>query len=215
MASTKRSRRVLGLLDRYALVAFTAEVRRQAAYADLAASDLEDAIERQDADRMWSSIHVLLIAIGNVSKLLWPSEEKPGQRPRGLIMRAVLNVPEDSPLKARQFRDIWEHYDRYLDRWARLHRDEPAEAEFIGPTSRFPDSERFMRLFGPDTWTVELDGKVYHIRPALEAVRRLREVAEVDGYELASGVFDLDKVERGVKAKINDLKARRRRRPTA
>jgi hypothetical protein len=36
-----------------------------------------------------------------------------------------------------------------------------------------------MRLFAPDTWTVELDGKVYHLRPALDALRRMRQVAEV------------------------------------
>lgn len=152
-----RSRRVLGALDRYALVAFVAEARRQSAYAELAASDLEDAVQRQDPDRLWSSIHSLLVAIGNVSKLLWPYEASPGQNPRGLIMRAVLNVPKDSPLKAREFPDIWEHYDSYLDRWVLLDRDDPAESEFIGPTSRFPQSERFTRLFGPDTWTVELD----------------------------------------------------------
>jgi hypothetical protein len=204
------SRRVLGTLDRYALVAFAAEARRQAAYAELAATDIQNALDQQDADRLWSSIHALLVAIGNVSKLLWPSEKAPGQRPRGLIMRAVLNVPEDSPLKAREFRDIWEHYDRYLDRWARLKRDEPPSSEFIGPTGRFPQSERFMRLFGPDTWTVELDGKVYHLRPALDALSRLRQVAEGAGYELASGVYDLDKVQRGVRGKINDLRARSR-----
>jgi hypothetical protein len=207
------SRRILSSLDRYALVAFLAEARRQAAYAELAASDLDQAIKDQNPDRLWLSIHVLLVAIGNVSKLLWPNESKPGQRPRGLILRAILGVPESSPLRDRKFRDIWEHYDKYLDRWARLSRSEPAAAEFVGPTSRFPHSERFMRLFGPDTWTVELDGERYQLRPPLEAIRRLRQVAEGRGYELASGVFDLDKVERGVRGKINEMKAARLRAP--
>jgi hypothetical protein len=40
-------------------VAFAAEARRQAAYAELAAHDLDRAITRQDPDRLWSSIHAL------------------------------------------------------------------------------------------------------------------------------------------------------------
>ena len=85
-----------GALDRYALVAFVAEARRQAAYVELAASNLEDAVQRQDPDRLWSSIHSLLVAIRNVSKLLWPYEASPGQNPRGLIMRAVLKRARSS-----------------------------------------------------------------------------------------------------------------------
>jgi hypothetical protein len=215
MQTSARNRRILGILDRFALVAFAAEVRRQCAYGELAASDIERALEEQDADRLWSGIHSFLIAVGNVSKLLWPEvgrrgAEKPGQRPRGLIMRAVLSVPEDSPLKLREFRDIWEHYDKYLDRWAALTRTETPLADFIGPISSFPESKRFARTFSPDHWVVGLDARSYHLRPPLEALKRLRQVAESEGYELASGTFDLDKVERGVKAKLNDLSARRR-----
>lgn len=215
MRARAGGRRILGLLDRYALVAFAAEVRRQCAYGELAATDIERALTEQDADRLWSGIHSYLVAVGNVSKLLWPEvgrkgTEKPGQKPRGLIMRAVLNVPEDSPLKQREFRDIWEHYDKYLDRWAALSRTEAPADDFIGPTGRFPQADRFARTFSPNHWVLGIDGKSYHLRPPLEELKRLRQVAEVEGYELASGTFDLDKVDRGVRAKLNDLRARKR-----
>jgi hypothetical protein len=193
-------------MDRYALAVFLSEARRQATHTELAAADLARAAKDGDDDRLWYSIHALLIALGNLSKLMWPSRN--GDRERGLILRALLNVAEDSPLKSRHFRGHWEHYDERLDRWARKARRQPPD-DFIGPLSRFPNRNLFIRAYDPKKQSLRFRGQFFELAPILSSVGRLRQLAYEYGYEAASGALQLDKVERAVKGKRGEIEARR------
>src|SRR3989442_10356349 len=73
------------------------------------------AISARDATRIWYSVQSFLVAAGNVSKLLWPPRKQSADR--GKQLREAIGVTETSPLKARAFRNIFEHYDEQLEDW--------------------------------------------------------------------------------------------------
>jgi hypothetical protein len=93
------------LIDEIALqtkIAFRASERLQATH------DNFDRIET------WCSIQSILVASGNVSKILWPAKK---YKLRGDRLRRILNVEEDSPLSSRKFRNHFEHYDERVEEW--------------------------------------------------------------------------------------------------
>jgi hypothetical protein len=56
-----------------------------------------------------------LLAVGRISRLLWPPD--PLFPNRGAELRESLGVSEDSPLKALEFVEHFEHLDRHLETW--------------------------------------------------------------------------------------------------
>jgi hypothetical protein len=68
----------------------------------------------EDNHQVFCNIQSFLVAVANISKLLWNKKFKS----RGEELRKVLQVPENSPVKDKKFRDTFEHYDERVDRWA-------------------------------------------------------------------------------------------------
>lgn len=74
-------------------------------------------------DRIFYDIQALLVAVGNVSKFLWPSINTKNSKyarvtARAVELRKVLQVPDnskDSPLGPRNIRNKYEHFDEVLD----------------------------------------------------------------------------------------------------
>ncbi len=86
-----------------ALKMFQREAERLCKFALMAHDDMHQALREDDMYRVWFSVQALLVAIGNVSKLLWPIKERiPG---RGAQLRESLSVEDSSPLKDRTFRN--------------------------------------------------------------------------------------------------------------
>ena len=72
-------------------------------------------VEREDVERIWSSIHTFLVAAGNISKILWPPKKEYSDR--GDALRKDLSVENGSPLGIRTPRNYLEHFDVYLQEW--------------------------------------------------------------------------------------------------
>ena len=153
---------------------FLWEIGRQSNYAVIAVGDLRQALQTHNEDRIWYSLHALLVAVGNISKLLWPG--RPQIPKRGEELRAYLSISEDSPLAARTVRNHFEHLDHRLEKWATqslpgLYGDPwigPPRALFKGDTAK-----DFFRHFDKRTFTLTFCGEVYHLRPINKAVRSL------------------------------------------
>ncbi len=94
---------------------FLGEVHRQVQFGLTAAADLRQAIRRIDTTRVWYSVQSLLVATGNVSRLLWPPRS--ASRARGETLRRTLQLDSDSPLASREFRNHFEHFDERLEEW--------------------------------------------------------------------------------------------------
>ncbi len=113
----------------------------------IASDDLQAALRAGDTDRIWFSVQGLLIAAGNVSKLL-------GLPHRGFLtvdkkVRKALSVPEDSPLAPRAFRNHFEHFDERLEAWATSSTRRNFADSNVGPTGMIPglDPGDFLRNF--------------------------------------------------------------------
>jgi hypothetical protein len=90
------------------------EVVLQSKIAHRAANRLQATHDNFDQVEVWCSIQSILIAAGNVSKILWPNHK---YKSRGEKLRQMLNVNDDNLLSARKFRNHFEHYDERIEDW--------------------------------------------------------------------------------------------------
>jgi hypothetical protein len=98
---------------------FIGEIVLQSKIARRAAERLQSASESFDKIEIWSSIQSILVATGNISKILWPNKkyEKRGER-----LRKILNVGKNNPINNRKFRNhFFEHYDEMVEEWFKNH----------------------------------------------------------------------------------------------
>jgi len=138
----------------------------------LAADDLAAALRSGDMDRIWYSIQGVLVAAANVSKLLWPNPRDEHIPYRGEMLRQILGVPDDSPLRSRTLRNTFEHFDTRLEDWMLSSERHAFVDENVGPISMLPkvrDEDRH-RHFDSTTWTVYFRGKAYELRPMIETL---------------------------------------------
>jgi hypothetical protein len=159
---------------------FQREVERQTRFALLAASDLEAAPKAGDMDRIWYAVQALLVAAGNVSKLLWPSQ--PLVPSRGEEIRHSLAVPDDSALAPRTFRNHFEHFDQRLEQWAASSQRKNFADSNVGPPGMISGLEPgdYLRNLDTTQLAVTFRGDTYLLKPILEALKELHAKAETE-----------------------------------
>lgn len=94
---------------------FLGEIVLQSKIARRAAERLEATQNNFDNVEVWCSIQSILVAAGNVSKILWPPDKK--YKLRGERLRQMLKVQDDNVLSDRKFRNHFEHYDSRIEDW--------------------------------------------------------------------------------------------------
>lgn len=94
---------------------FIDKIALQAKIAKRAADRLIETQDTFDKIEVWCSIQSILVAAGNVSKILWPSSKKCKQR--GERIRQILKIENDNPISDRRFRNHFEHYDERIEDW--------------------------------------------------------------------------------------------------
>jgi hypothetical protein len=165
-------------VDPEVLQLFVQEVDRQAQFGLSAAADLRHAVTRNDTDRIWYSIQSLLVATGNVSKLLWPSQR--ASSARGDTLRQTLQVENDSPLVSRAFRNHFEHFDERLEAWGISAHTHMVVDSNIGSLRiiRGGSTLVYVRNFDPSSETLTFHDEVYELRPIINALESLRSKTE-------------------------------------
>ncbi len=91
---------------------FISEIVFNSKLAFRGVESLQVSVEKFDDIGTWSSIQSILIAAGNISKILWP---KAKYKERGEELRTLLKVDDDNILRSRKFRNKFEHYDDLID----------------------------------------------------------------------------------------------------
>ena len=159
--------------DKLLLHLFHCEVERQARFGLIAASDLEAALKSRDRDRIWYSVQSLLIAAGNVSKLLWSSKRRVSQRREQL--RSSLGVPDSSALAPRTIRNHFEHFDERLEKWAIASPRKCVADSNVGPPGMISglDAGDYLRNLEPSKLAVTFRGDTYLLKPVVDALREL------------------------------------------
>jgi len=158
-------------MEKFALQAFMYELQHQCRFADLAFQDIANALRESTADRVFLAAHTFLVAVGNISKLLWPM--KKSSEARGHELRGLLQVSDDSVLNSRVFRNYFEHFDEHLDKWANSSkRKHFADSNICPPESISGlDPEDWMRNLDPTSLTLTFHGNSYHILETMEALK--------------------------------------------
>lgn len=93
---------------------FVGEIVLQSKIAQRASARLKSASNNFDHVEIWCSIQSILVAAGNVSKLLWPNKR---YKLRGEYLRKLLKVEDSNILSDREFRNHFEHYDERVEEW--------------------------------------------------------------------------------------------------
>lgn len=93
---------------------FISEIILQSKIARRAAEDLPSTPDNFDPIEVWRAIQSILVAAGNVSKILWPQKK---YAKRGNQLRSMLNIEESNLLSDRKFRNHFEHYDERIEEW--------------------------------------------------------------------------------------------------
>lgn len=101
-------------MTRFQDMILVGEIGLQSKIALRAAERLWATHDNFDHTETWCSIQSILVAAGNVSKILWPNVK---YKIRGEKLRRFLKVENDNPLCSRTFRNHFEHYDERIEEW--------------------------------------------------------------------------------------------------
>jgi hypothetical protein len=174
-----------------ALKMFQREVERQCKFALMAYDDLREALRNNDMWRVWYFVQALIYALGNISYLLWPV--RPRIKNRGAQLKSSLSVKDDSPLKARAFRDHFTHFDERLDEWALSSENHDYADSNVGITPGkgvlfwFAEGEylrNIVRTDYPAQFDITFRGEALSLLPIMKAVQDLAQKAEAKSRDL-------------------------------
>jgi hypothetical protein len=159
---------------------FQVEVERQCQFAMIALQDMEEASANSDGKLFWYSVQNLLVALGRVSRLLWPPD--PLFPSRGSELRESLGVSEDSPLKALKFVEHFDHLDKRLETWYVTSEQRRFFDSYTEPLDVLADTAPVDRFRGYDTENnaILFQGEAYELSPVSRAVEELQGRAEAE-----------------------------------
>lgn len=154
---------------------FLGEIDFQSRIALRAADRLTKIGHGLDQVDIWSAIQSILIAAGNVSKILWPSHK--ASPSRGSMLRELLNVDKNSPLFDRKFRNLFEHYDEHIDHWFATQRSASFTDFSLGPPQgyarQFPS--RVHRGYDYTTQTLTYQGESMNLGALVRALADIQQ----------------------------------------
>lgn len=148
------------------------EVNRQCKFALKALDDMHLGNEEDNSD-FWYSMQAFLSAVANVSKLLWGSGTSDKQRreaeERRKPLRESLEVPDDSPLKSRAFRNHFDHFDERLEQqfedWVADGYRVGISDTFVGDIDELEIGDLALRNFDTRTKTLTFRGEKLALAP--------------------------------------------------
>jgi hypothetical protein len=155
---------------------FIQDLAEQCMFVRMAKIDLKNCLTSDNSglDRPYYFLQSLVIALGNISKILWPRIKYKG---RGIELRAFLEIKDDSPLKSRDLRNVFEHFDEYADDWFAEEERHRFSDRAVGSTEGWtiPTEKERLRILIPETWTMTCMGQEYKLGPAIQAAYELYE----------------------------------------
>ncbi|MGI6241085.1 MAG: hypothetical protein ACOYJW_04010 [Candidatus Omnitrophota bacterium] len=153
---------------------FIGEIVLQSKIAELSAKRLSAIKDNFDQIEVWSSIQSILVAAGNVSKILWPQEKK--YAVRGKRLRELLKVDDNNLLSDRSLRNHFEHYDDRIEKWFKGRSSAVYSDLAIDPLKsmrrNFPTNHH--RAYDPLTQTLTFRGESFDLAAVLKELKEIR-----------------------------------------
>ncbi len=149
---------------------FLIEINFQTKMAEHAFNRLKESANHADQMETWSSIQLILIAAGNVSKILWPGRK--ANKDRGIQLRRLLKIQDDNPIADRKFRDHFEHYDERLEKWTEKRR---GYFDFVmNPSMQSFGQQNVSRGYDVDNSTLFFQGETLDLNAVVEALKEIK-----------------------------------------
>jgi len=160
-------------MEKMVLKIFQMEIERQCKFAIIAIEQIKTGLSNKDSDLVWYAIQNFLVAVGNISKIFWPINQKYGMR--GEKLRKSLGIEDNSPIQPRNFRNHFEHFDERLEEWAESSERLILADSNIGPSNMITgiDPKDYLRNFDPTSWTLTFRGDKYELKPIIKAICEL------------------------------------------
>src|SRR5436189_6376729 len=159
----------------FAKQVFLGEIEYQSQFAARAAEHLQTCADNFDPIDIWSAVQSILIAAGNVSKILWPPRSR--SAPRGAMLRALLDIDENNAISDRNFRNHFEHYDERIEDWLSSTHSvtytDPILGSPPGFLRDFPENAH--RGYNPATQTLSFRGDSTNLGAILRALDEIRQ----------------------------------------
>lgn len=156
------------------------EIVLQSKIAQRASERLQAANESFDNIEVWSSIQSILVATGNVSKILWPNKkyEKRGER-----LREILKVKKNNSLNNRKFRNrFFEHYDELVEEWFQTQSDGVYIDLAMNPSLRGNGTNNTHRGYNSFNNTLVLRGELLDLNEVIKALEEIHHSCKLYGY---------------------------------
>jgi len=149
---------------------FLTEIIFQVKMAEHAANRLNENANHSDQMETWSYIQLILIAAGNVSKILWPGRK--ANKDRGIQLRRLLKIQDDNPIADRKFRDHFEHYDERLEKWTENRR---GYFDFVmNPSMHTFGHQNISRGYEVDSNTLVFQGETLDLDAVVKALKEIK-----------------------------------------
>ena len=144
----------------------------------IALQDMEESSANSDGKLFWYSVQNFVVAVGRISRLLWPPD--PLFPKRGDELRESLGVGEDSPLRALGFVEHFEHFDKRLETWQVTSEDHRFFDSYTEPLDVLAETapEDRMRGYDTDRNAVLFNGEAFELDAVSQAVEELQHRAE-------------------------------------
>ena len=143
------------------------EIVLQSKIAQRAAERLQATQDNVDQVEVWSSIQSILVATGNVSKILWPNQK---YKCRGERLRQILKVNADNLLSDRKFRNHFEHYDERIENWFTNQSSAVYTDLAMNPSLRGPMANNDHRGYNSFNNTLIFRGELLNLNEVLDAL---------------------------------------------
>lgn len=128
---------------------------------------------------IWFHIQNILVSGANLSKLLWSGKKESSfLQSIKRELRTSLSVNGSSPLRSRQLRNHFEHFDERLGSWAgSAARDMFIDSVILPEAIKSFNPESVFRHYDPQSKILSFQGESYHLQPVLAAVQTLSKEA--------------------------------------
>ncbi len=152
------------------------EIVTQSKFAEKAANQLA---KSSDPVEVRGSIQSILVAVANVSKILWPARKQ--YMARGKQLRELLGVDDDNLLSDRTIRNHFEHYDERIEDWFESTNSVVYMDSRIDPFEPTPLSlpQLFHRSYNPTSRTLSFRNESIDLSAVLTELAKIRKKCRV------------------------------------
>lgn len=145
---------------------------------------------RESAHAILDSVQTIALQAASLSRYFWPARNQKLHLDRAERLREGFEVPDDSPLRDRELRNLLEHFDERLDRFCQTLLAGVVLPTYVGPLrgeSEVPT--HLFRAYYTDVGVFEALGQRFEMLPILEEINRLHsslQACAANGYRIPS-----------------------------